>query len=148
MRGVFLLCFLSAAAFAGDAEDLTRCVEQIEAYSGTLKRRIPATVLAADRRLFHMTEAVPHLRPNGELAARTGNFTLLANSVEGCLLFKQRYEARAGLFQGLLACVVLLIVTLTVRAFLIMVAAPSALGVTHAESVIPSTDSRPKRDRR
>lgn len=147
MKSVLLALLLSVSASAGDGDELDLCVSQLERYSQKLQNRIPAAVFSADRRLFHMTQAIPQLRSNGELAARSGSMILLANSLEGCRIFQARYESRAAIFQGLLACLAGLIGALTVRAFLIMFATPLAPGVTHVDLASRSAENLSNRDR-
>ena len=140
MKWLGLLWLLPHAAFASDAVELRQCVSQVEQYSQSLKARVPAPVLETDRRLFHMLAAVEFLGSNAELTIRSTSATLLANSLEGCRDFQQRFEARARIFQALALVFFLLVLTLTLRTILIIFSAPSEPGVPHGSLVSPSQD--------
>ena len=144
MRVLSLLLLLPALAWAGDKEDLTQCVEELEQHAQKLHHRIPNAVFTSDRKLYYMTEAIPFLSANRSLVQLSS--VLMANSSLGCRQFQDRYSARAIWFQSFLFSLLFLVGTLTLRIINIIFSAPSFSGVGNAifSHSSPSIPSRPE----
>lgn len=127
MRWLAALVVFATAGVEGAASDLEKlrgCVESVKATQVEIMGRLPIEIFSADRRLFHMSMGIPFLEENyrrlaEKLAAEHAPLEriLLGNSLEGCLLFAQRYRDRAVRFSSVLATFLAMVAVLTLRAF-------------------------------